>query len=283
MAFKMVLYEFENVIEVEEYLDGRYGAPGQKRAEKKKATPEEIARVNQWNKSKKARHRLRTYFKVNDYFVTLTYRKEKRPKELKEAQSHFRTFYKYVGKEYKKRGYELRWIRNIERGVKENWHIHVVLNRIPDTDIILSRAWEYGKVKDKQLLYEKGEFRELADYITKDEKSKVIDHKVLEEKYSTSRNMPLPEPKVKRMKRWQKEPKARKGFYIDKDTLFEGTNRFTSFPYRHYEMIRIERRSSSAGRDIHRNRCKDDEDREDVLRSSCRSKGKDRGPGKKSR
>lgn len=38
MATKRVIYEFENVIEVEEYLDGKYGAPGQKRAEKKKAT-----------------------------------------------------------------------------------------------------------------------------------------------------------------------------------------------------------------------------------------------------
>ena len=249
MKFKRVIYEFKNVIEVEEYLDGRYGAPGENRAKKKKATPEEIARVNQWNKEKKARHRLRKYFNVNDYFVTLTYMKSERPKNMKMAKKHFRKFYKFMGKEYKKRGQVLRWIRNIECTPTGNWHIHVVLNRIPDTDIILSKAWEYGKVRDKQLLYEKGEFRKLAQYITKDEKTDkrwvedgVLDHKISEASYSTSRNMPLPEPKVKKLYRWPKEPKPRKGFYIEKESFFEGTNKCTGQPYRHYTMIRLNRR-----------------------------------------
>lgn len=291
MAFKRILYEFENVIEVEEYLDGRYGAPGQKRAERKKATPNDIARVNQWNKSKKARHRLRKYFNVNDYFITLTYRPKDRPKSMKECKEHFRKFYKYVGKEYKKRGYELRWIRNIELGVNNNWHIHVVLNRIPDTDIILGGAWEqYGSVKNRQLLYEKGEFKDLADYITKDEKTealiehikdkdrkKFLDHKIVEANYSTSRNMPLPEPKVKKLKHWPKEPKSRKGFYIDKDSLFEGENKFTKCPYRHYEMIRLERSGKRAGGNLHRHRYKGDETEESPLCSDSCSKGKKRG------
>ena len=78
MKTKRVTYEFADVIEREEYLDGRYGAPGEKRSVKKKATPEQVAQVNQWNKEKKARHRLRKYFKVNDYLITLTYPKDRR-------------------------------------------------------------------------------------------------------------------------------------------------------------------------------------------------------------
>lgn len=249
MRFKRVTYEFKNVIEIEEYLDGRYGAPGERRSKKKKATPEEIARVNQWNKEKKARHRLRMYFDINDYFITLTYKKEERPADMKEAQVHFKKFYTFMRKEYKARGQELRWIRNIECTPTGNWHIHVVLNRITDTDILIGKAWTYGKVKDKQLLYEKGEFRKLAQYITKDEKTQakwveegVLDHKIEEANYSTSRNMPLPEPKTKILYRWRKEPKPKKDFYIEKESYFEGINKCTGQPYRHYTMIRLNRR-----------------------------------------
>lgn len=278
MATKRVIYEFENVIEVEEYLDGKYGAPGQKRAEKKKATPDEIARVNQWNKEKKARHRLRKYFHVNDYFVTLTYKKDARPPDMKTVKKHFRDFYTYLRKEYRKRGKELRWIRNIECTPTDNWHIHVVLNRITDTDILVDEAWKQGRVKDKQLLYQKGEFRKLAQYITKNEKSQakyvedgILDHKIKEASYSTSKNMPLPEPKIEKLKRWPKKPKIKKGFCMEKDTDFEGINKVTGYPYRHYTLIRIERREVNAGRDIHRYRNEKASDGKGKVRSSSSS------------
>lgn len=47
MRIRRVTYDLGNVIERQEYLDGRYGAPGEKRAKKKKATPEEVEQVNQ--------------------------------------------------------------------------------------------------------------------------------------------------------------------------------------------------------------------------------------------
>lgn len=247
MKTKRVTYEFADVIEREEYLDGRYGAPGEKRSVKKKATPEQVAQVNQWNKEKKARHRLRKYFKVNDYLITLTYPKDRRPKDMKQAKADFREFYLAAGKEYKKRGMELRWIRNIECPPTGNWHIHVALNRIPDTDIIIEAAWKHGRVKDKQLLYREGNFKKLAQYLTKDAKSQekyvekgVLDHKVVEANYSVSRNMPLPEPEKEKLDRWPKEPEAPRGWYIDKESYFEGRNKVTGFPYRHYTLFRIQ-------------------------------------------
>ena len=36
------IYRFEKFIEIEEYHDGRYGAPGKKREEKKNPTPEQM-------------------------------------------------------------------------------------------------------------------------------------------------------------------------------------------------------------------------------------------------
>lgn len=257
MRIRRVTYDLGNVIERQEYLDGRYGAPGEKRAKKKKVTPEEVEQVNQWTRERKARHRLRMYFKVNDYFFTLTYPKEERPPDMKQAKQDFKEFYLFCKKEYKKRGQELRWIRNIECTPSGNWHVHVVLNRIPDTDLIIAAAWKHGKVRNKQLLYEKGEFRKLAQYVTKNEKTQkkyvdegVLDHEIAETNFSTSRNMPLPEPKTKILYRWPKEPKPPKGYYIVKDSFYEGINKATGFPYRHYEMIRIRREDED--RTIHR-------------------------------
>ena len=167
-------YILKNVIEVEEFHDGRYGAPGQKREKRKKPTKEQMEKVNQWNKEKKARHRLRMHFEIGeDWFTTLTYRREARPPDMKTAQKHFRNFCKRMKKEFLKRGYELRWIRNIENTTTNNWHIHLVIKDLPGTNIIklMSQAWPHGKVKDPQILYEKGELADLAAYITKDEKT----------------------------------------------------------------------------------------------------------------
>ena len=45
----------EDILYVEENHDGKYGAPGKKRQPKRKLTPEDIYRINHWNKIKKAK------------------------------------------------------------------------------------------------------------------------------------------------------------------------------------------------------------------------------------
>lgn len=240
MAYKQKKYIFKNAIEVEEYHDGRYGAPGQKRLAKKKPTPEQIKRINQRNKENICRRRLRANFDIHDYYITLTYRKEDRPADMKEAQDQFDKFIRVVRREYRKRGYVLKWIRNIEVGTKNGWHVHLVVNRIPDADIIVQKAWSKGKAAFIGL-YDKGEFRELAAYMTK---SPDTDSRLKESSYSSSRNLPIPDPVIKiirRPKTWREEPKEVPGFYLDKDTLYEGINPVTGYKYRTYTLLRIKR------------------------------------------
>ena len=237
MAFKKKIYRFPNAIEVEEFHTARYGAPGEPRAKRRKATPEEIERVNRRNKEKKCRHRLRTYFDVNDYFVTVTYEKDQRPADMEEAKQHFREFIRVLRKEYARRGEPLRWIRNIEVGSRGAWHVHLVVNRIQDTDIIIRDAWQRGRVVGS-LLYDRGEFRDLAAYMTKDEKT---DTRLREASYSTSRNMPLPEPEEKiyhRWRTWPTDPKVPEGFFLDKETVREGINPVTGHRFRTYTLLR---------------------------------------------
>lgn len=240
MSYKKKIYRFKNAIEIEEYHTARYGAPGQKREPRRIPTPEQMEKINQRNKEKKCRRKLRAHFDINDYFTDLTYAKDKRPGDMEEAKAHFKEFIRIVRREYRKRGEILKWIRNIEVGKRNAWHIHIVINRIPDTDIILRKAWRHGRVVN-ELLYEKGEFRELAAYITK---TPLTDKRLRESSYSTSRNIPLPPPEEKtynRWRTWKDEPRIPKGFYLDRETMYEGINPLTGYRYRTYTLLRYRR------------------------------------------
>lgn len=241
MAYKQKKYTFPNAIEIEQYHTALYRAPGMKRLKKAKATPEQMARANQRNKQKLCRRKLRAHFHKNDSYVTLTYEKSMRPFDMEQAKKDFHDFIKQVRKQYRKRGAVLKWIRNIEVGTKNAWHVHMVVNRIADTDVIISEAWDKGRVVS-QLLYEDGEFRDLAAYMTKGPKT---DPRLKESHYSTSRNLPLPEPETKlykRWKTWKDDIKIPDGWYLDPDSLHEGENPVTGYPYRTYTLLRIKRR-----------------------------------------
>lgn len=240
MSYTKNIYEFNNAIEVEERHTYRYRSPGMKREKKKKLTPAQMKAVNQKNKEKTCRRKLRKHFEENDYFVCLTYEKEKRPSDMTEAKRDFSDAMKAIRREYGKAGYKVKWIRNIEVGTKNGWHVHLVINRIPDTDLILRKAWKKGKVIC-QLMYEKGEFKDLAAYITKTPET---DKRLRETSYSTSRNLPLPEAKKKTYVRWRTWNKIRipKGYYLDKDSVHEGNNPVTGYPYREYTLLKLKRR-----------------------------------------
>lgn len=236
--YKKKTWKLGAAVEVEEYHDARYGAPGMPRRKKSKPTPEQMARQNRWNREKKVRRQMRMYFHPEDYFSTLTYRVEKRPSDMKAASADLSDFIRIVRREYRKRGSELRWMANIEVGTRGAWHIHLVVNRIPDTDIILARAWANGMVINK-LLYERGSFADLAAYMTK---TADTDKRLKESRFTSSRNMPLPDPEVKVYRRWEtftnRDIKAPKGWYLDKQSVREGINPVTGYPYRSYALYR---------------------------------------------
>ena len=237
MAHCKHTYRYPNAIEIEEFHTGKYGAPGQPRQKKRKATPEQIERINQYNREKLAGRKLRLHFEVHDYFVCLTYRRDARPPDMATAIRHFQQFMRKVREAYRKRGEEVRWIRNIEVGTKNGWHIHLIINRITDTDIILANAWPHGK-EVNQLLYEKGEFAQLAAYITKTPKT---DPRLKETNYSTSKNLPVPPPEKKIVYGWKLSDKIRvpNGWYLDKNSLREGINPVTGYGYRSYTLLKL--------------------------------------------
>lgn len=240
-----------DVIDIEEYHDGRYGAPGTKRTKKKKATPEEVERINRYNKVKKCRRYLLEYFHPGDLFVTWTYEMDKRPENMDEAKEDFARALRQVRREYKKKGYELYWIRNIEQGTKGAWHVHLVIKGNKDAVGIITDAWKHGGTYVERIMFSKKlydiDFMKLAEYITKDQhtKEKKKDGssartRMKDSSWSHSRNMKLRKPRVDKLIRFKREVKPKEGYYIER--LFEGINPKTGYMYRSYTMIKLDRR-----------------------------------------
>lgn len=241
-------YKFKNgyIYVVEEYHDGNYGNPGGARVKKAKPTEEQMRKVNAINKAKRCQYRLLEYFNPGDCFVTLTYRVENRPQDMEEAKKDFKDVMKKIRKEYKKQNREVFWIRNIERGTKGAWHIHLVINETGNTASVIQNAWTKGRIhittiKNDDKIYDE-DFTKLSQYMTKDEHTVELKSngepskpRLKQTSYYTSKNMPLPEPDVDKLQRWKKEPKPKKGYVIVK--IHEGINPATGFKYRRYTMV----------------------------------------------
>lgn len=97
------VWHFRGSIEYEYKHAGNYGAKGEKRAKRRKATPEEVRRQNQRNREKNVRRLIKANFASNDYWVTLKYPKGERP-GIEEVKRHMKGFLDKVRRGYKKRG-----------------------------------------------------------------------------------------------------------------------------------------------------------------------------------
>lgn len=247
---KTSTYRKGDIIDVTECPDGRYGAPGMQRIKKKKPTPEQMQIVNHWNKVRRCRAYLLEYFSSGDTFATFTYQPRRRPENMAGALKDFKKVIGYIRKEYRKRGYELFWIRNIEKGTRGAWHFHMVVNTIPDTGNILKESWNKGfmhqiTIRDDDKFYDE-DFMKLAGYLTKDENTREkkkdgtrAKPRIKESSYSHSRNMQLIPPMKDKLRRWKKEVKPKEGYYIAR--MSEGINPATGYKCRRYTMIRLNR------------------------------------------
>jgi len=246
MAFKRKKYRLTNSIEVMECHTARYGAPGQPRAEKKKLTPEAVRKNNQRNRERKCSRMVDKYFNEDDYVLTLTYRKEDRPKDMAECKKHLQRFFRKMKREYGKRFYELFWIRNIEVGQRGAWHVHVIMNRIEGADFLIREQWPFGGVYFQFYKNKKDEGEDLGKYMTKSSESAT--DKIVESSWSHSRNVEPVEPEetVITGQSMNDKPRTPKGYYLDKASFKDYINdegyRYREYVFRKLEPVRIDHR-----------------------------------------
>ena len=211
MPYLKKTYRLPDRIEYEHCYAGRYGLKGEKRAKRKKPSPEQMQRQNQINRANRTRRVIAANFGEGDYFATLKYPAGTR-KDIDEVKKDFKNFRQRLSRIYKKYGTPLKYIYRIEVGKLGGIHIHIILNRISgvDTDILIQEKWTYGRV-NFQTIYESGGYRKLADYMTKQPKEGNTDYEQLQlfekdERKSlllleSSRNLVRPEPEVKKYTR----------------------------------------------------------------------------------
>ena len=173
--YKKDVYRFKNSNEYEFSGLYDYGAKGEKREPKRRATPEQIAKQNQSQREKKMRRLLKKNFARGDWWLTLKFPQGTR-KTMDEVLNILRKkFVRNVGAAYKRRGFEFKWVYRIEIGEQGGIHIHMVCNRIPDSDLILTSRWKkYGTI-NYQHIYEKGGMKRLANYIVKQPKEEIYE------------------------------------------------------------------------------------------------------------
>lgn len=241
-----IQYEYicGETIEVEKKHTGRYGAPGQKRQKRQRATPEEIARQNERNAIKKLRRKINCNFTQNDFHLILTYRKEIRP-EPEEARKQISQFLKKLREIYKKQDGLLKYILTTEYKNKAIHH-HLIINNLENVNVpaAVRSLWEHGRPKFV-LLDDTGDYEKLAEYFVKETGQSFREpDNPNKTRYTCSRNLKEPEVRKKAMKAksWKEDPKPKKGWYIVKETLVEGINPVTGYRYQYYTMRKIKRR-----------------------------------------
>lgn len=235
------------------------GAPGEKRKKREKPTPEQVMYQNRLNRAREIRRIIKANL-IGGWLITLTWEEDKKPENMEGAKKDVRKFRDRMKKEYQKEGLQFKYIYVIEIGSRGGIHCHMLVNDIKDLHKLVSKHWERGHPNIKAL-YPDGDYRDLARYLSgmpkrKKGKRDVDEIKPLDKEkyyYNRSRNMDVPQPKVKRYTRWKirraienvQNGKASKGYEIDKESIRTGINPINGRMYLYYSEHRI--RGGDAG------------------------------------
>lgn len=243
MHYLKVICEIRDKLEIEKHYDLRYGAPGEKRENKKKATPEEMAAQNHWRKCRDLRRLIELNFGEGDWHVTLTCKKEERP-DKETAPKVIREFRDKLRAAYKKLGWELKYIITCEIGERGAVHWHMIVNnKHSDTNStakLIRQLWTRGRVYFSPL-DDGGDYKVLAEYIVKESSKRVREGNTIEKlSYMPSRNLIRPVVRTKKIeaKSWRKNPVIPEGWELVPGTLVNGTNKFNGLPYQYYTIRR---------------------------------------------
>ena len=121
------IWDLGRVRMVEKHYPGNYGAPGVKRSEKKKKTPEDVARQNRTNRVKKVQRLILANFKEGDWHLVLGYRKGERPETFQGAKERLKKFMDKMRAAFKRAGVPFKWIAVTERGKRGGCHHHLII------------------------------------------------------------------------------------------------------------------------------------------------------------
>ncbi|MEE1054396.1 MAG: hypothetical protein U0L36_00990 [Acutalibacteraceae bacterium] len=239
-------------VEVEYYYTSRYNKKGGSRSDKVKPTKEQQKKINTRQAERKLRLLINNNFGFGDYHVVLDYIREKgKPDRAKdEMKKDIQVFLRECRKLYKKQGLEFKYIHVMEIGKRGARHHHLVVNHI---DVkVLQQAWYkayegHNRVKVFPL-DDTGQYADLAAYFIKYSDAHLKDDKeerLQGKRWAASKNLVKPEPvyEIVTHRSWYRcEPKAKKGYYIDKKRTEKGITspEYYGYGYFKYTMVQLE-------------------------------------------
>ena len=219
-------------------------------ADSKTLTKEEQEKVNTRQAERKLRILINANYGYGDYHLVLDYirRKGESDRTPEQMRQDIDVFLRECRKEYRKAGLEFKYIHVMEIGKKGARHHHLVVNKI-DTEI-LQRCWYkayegHNRVKVFPL-DDSGNYAELASYLIKytGTHKKGTDGALQGKRWNCSKNLVRPEPEyhiISDREYFKKEPKAIKGYYVDKNSVSMGVHspEYYGYGYLRYTLVKI--------------------------------------------
>lgn len=235
-------------IEIRKYYTPRINVKGEKRIKKIHPTPEAMEKVNLRKAERDLRRLMNHNFDKTARNVTLTFRKDNQPslEELQEAVTKFIRKLRSIErkknkneKNTKKVQSALKYIYVLGAGPMRR-HIHILIQGLTAEEI--EGAWTEGHVNSTKV-YSDNLSQLAAYYIKNSEDTRKTFQKnglKIPRRWNASRNLKKPKPtkKIIAANKYKTEPRAQKGYRIDKDSIFEGISLFTGLPFFEYTMIR---------------------------------------------
>lgn len=206
------------------------------RGQKKNITKEKVQKNNDRMAAKKLTRILNANFDKNCWHDTLTYQGEEPTAE--EAARRFRNFIARARRACAKAGIEFKWVAATEY-LNERIHHHLITNAPLD---LIKKCWGNGHVLPRPL-DDGPNYSKLAEYIIKETtKSFRMEDCTFGSRYSHSRNLVIPVPQVEEVNEKQlfADPVARKGYYIDQDSVRRFEHPITGLEHLEYIMISLD-------------------------------------------
>ncbi len=227
------------VVEITKYHTSRYKPPFQTRRGSTKKTNEQQWKINEKNSIDGLRLLILNNFKQEDIRLDLTYAGEE-PDE-KEATRRINNFLTKLRRHYHKEGQNLKWVLTTELD-GHRIHHHLLVNNIGWGRSEYNELWPWANMTYKSFRYYDGaadDAARVATYFVKETRKTFVQKDRLQKsRYRASRNLKKPkiEKEVIQSKTWR-EPKAPKGYYIEKPIIY-GNTAF-GYPYMFYRLIKL--------------------------------------------
>lgn len=223
-----------STVEVKLYHTYKRSKKGERRAAKAEVTTEQMKEVNRRNAEAALRWKLNENFTGNDFLITLTYKRDIRPRDFDVLKKHTKEFFRKMRLFYRQKEKEMKYVYVYEVGSLGAMHTHIVLNEIEIK--LIKAAWKYGYVHIDPL-DDSGNYRKIASYFIKySDKTFRTVGSAMGKRYSCSRN--LREPTIKRhviyASTFKKIPREKAGFVLDKESVQSG---FDCFGYEFFSYI----------------------------------------------